>query len=67
MTKEQIEETIERVALQDLADEAIALTRKDICLDCLDRRCESGKACKEFLRRSKCYAWEIAARNAELN
>lgn len=67
MTKEQIAETIERVALQDLMKQGMAKTREDICQDCLDRRCESGKICKEFLRRSKYYAWEIIAEKAELN
>lgn len=67
MTKEETGQIIERVALQGLMDEAMNLTRQDICQDCLDRRCKSGKICKEFLRRSQSYAWEITARNAELN
>jgi len=65
--KEEIAETIEYILLLDLIDEAEAKTRQDICQDCIDRRCESGRICREFLRRSKSYAWEIAARNAEVN
>jgi len=67
MTKEEIGTMVERVALQDLMDEAMLKTKQDICQDCLDRRCEQGKECKEFLRRSKSYAWEIATEKAELN
>lgn len=67
MTKGETGQIIERVALQNLMDEAMNITREDICQDCLDHRCKSGKICKEFLRRSQSYAWEIAARNAELN
>ena len=67
MTKEEVGQIVERVALQALADEAMNITREDICQDCLDHRCKSGKICKEFLRRSQSYAWEIAARNADLN
>jgi len=67
MTKEEIGEAIERVALQDLMEAGKSKARQDICLDCLDRRCESGRVCKEFLRRSKSYAWEIASEKAELN
>ena len=66
-TKEATGDIIERVALQGLMDKAINKTREDICRDCLDRRCEQGRTCKEFLRRSKCYAWELAAEKAELN
>jgi hypothetical protein len=67
MTKEETGQIIEGVALQHLIDEAMNRTREDICQECLDYRCKSGKICKEFLRRSQSYAWEIAARNAELN
>lgn len=67
MNREEIAGVIERAALQDLTDEAQERTRQDICIDCLDRRCEQNRICKEFLRRTKCYAWEIAAEKAELN
>jgi len=67
MTTEEIGVLIERVALQDLMDEAMIKARQDLCQDCLDRRCETGQICKEFLRRSKSYAWESAAEKAELN
>jgi hypothetical protein len=67
MTQEQIGKAITLIALDGLLDEAIEKTKADICLTCLDRRCEQGRICKEFLRRSESYAWEIAARNAELN
>ena len=66
-TKEEIAETIEYIAILGLMDEAETKTRQDICRNCIDRRCESGRICREFLRRSKSYAWEIMARDAELN
>ena len=67
MTIEERGATIEMIALFEVMEQAVERTKGDICQDCLDRRCESGRECKEFLRRSKSYAWEIAARNAELN
>jgi hypothetical protein len=67
MTKEQVGEKVEKAALQRLMDRAEEQARQDICQDCLDRRCEKGRVCKEFLRRSKSYAWEIASEKAELN
>jgi len=67
MTKEQRGEAIELAALFGAMGKAVERTRQDICLECLDRRCESGQDCKEFLRRSKSYAWEIVAASAELN
>lgn len=67
LTKEQVGDMVEKEALRELLDKGIEMARQDICQDCLDRRCESGRTCKEFLRRSKAYAWEIAAERAILN
>lgn len=67
LAKEEIGEAILQIALFDLMDVAEERTRKDICQDCLDRRCEAGKICQEYLRRLESYAWEIAGEKAELN
>ena len=67
MTKEKIWETIENLVLQNLMDKAMSKATQDLCEDCLDHRCQAGRICKEFLRRSKSYAWEMVAEKAELN
>ena len=67
MTKDQIAEVIEQATLRDFQKQGESLTREDICVECRDRRCEHGRTCKEFLRRSKAYAWELASQHAELN
>jgi len=58
---------IEQKALERVMSQAQEKTRAEICQDCLDRRCESGEICREFLRLSKSYAWEIVSEKAELN
>jgi methanogenic corrinoid protein MtbC1 len=66
-TKEEIGETILTMALTEVMEQAMVKTKDDICVECLDRRCESGRDCREFIRRSNSYAWEIVATQAELN
>jgi len=60
-------ELIERKALERVMPQAQEKAEADICRDCQDRRCLMGLNCREFARRSEAYAWEIMARNAELN
>lgn len=67
MTKETIGATIERIAVMDLIEDGMNRAREEICQTCLDQRCKTGKTCNAFVMLSRSYAWEIAARNAELN
>lgn len=67
LTEDEKAEAIELAALLGALDRATERTRQDICIDCLDKRCQEGRECKEFMRRSKSYAWEIVAASAELN
>jgi len=60
-------ELIEQKALEKVMPRAREKTRREICQDCLDRRCLTGKECKAFDLLSKAYAWEMMARSAELN
>ena len=60
-------ELVEQKALERVMPLAQEKTRGEICQDCRDRRCLIGSECKEFARRSKAHAWDMIARNAELN
>ena len=67
MTEDEKGSAIECIALLEVMGQAVEKTVKDICVECLDRRCEQNRDCHEFMRRSKSYAWEIVAASAELN
>lgn len=60
-------ELVVKKALSRVMSLAQEKTEADICRDCKDRRCLLGQNCREFERRSESYAFEIMARNAELN
>jgi len=60
-------ELIEQKALEGVMPLAQEKTRREICQDCLDRRCLTGAECKAFDLLSKTFAWEMVVRSAELN